>query len=130
MLLSFAMQPAFFGAAGDNVADGGDGVEVEHARGAVAHDGANGFAHFRFVAVDAAVGAEGFCFHKRAVVAALGGVARQPRAVCAERALRCAVVAVAVEGDHLAHHRFFTRTFFDEIRHGGSSFGRRFLLSV
>lgn len=58
------------------MADGGDGVDVEHARRAVAHDGADGFAHLWLVAVDAAVGAEGFCFHKRAVVAALCGVAR------------------------------------------------------
>ena len=64
----FLFQPTFFGAAGDDVADGGDGVDVEHARRAVAHDGADGFAHLWLVAVDAAVGAEGFCFHKRAAV--------------------------------------------------------------
>ena len=72
----FLFQSTFFGAAGDDVTDGGDGVDVEHARRAVAHDGADGFAHLWLVAVDAAVGAEGFCFHKRAVVAALCGVAR------------------------------------------------------
>ena len=58
----FLFQPAFFGAAGDDVADRGDGVDVEHARRAVAHDGADRFAHLRLVAVDAAVGAEGFLF--------------------------------------------------------------------
>ena len=60
----------------------------------------------RFVAVHAAVDAEGLRLHERAVLGAGAGVVVQRRALGTERA-SCVVVAAAVEGDHLRDHLLF-----------------------
>ena len=120
--LFFARQTAFFPLARDNVTDRCDRMDKEHARRAVAHDYADGFAHLRLVTMHAAVAAEGLCLHERTVVAAVARILRQTRTRFAERAFRRAVMMVAVECDHLPHHRFFTLAFFDKVSHRDTSF--------
>ena len=53
------------------MADGQTGMGFDHPRSAVAHHGADMLAHVRFVAMDAAIGTEGFFLHEGALVAAL-----------------------------------------------------------
>jgi len=88
------------------VADCGDGVIENHPRAGKAHHGADLFTHARFVAVHAAVDAEGLRLHERAVLGAGAGVVVQRRALGTEHAL-CVVIAAAVEGDHLRDHLLF-----------------------
>lgn len=75
----------FFG--GVEVIEGGAGAVEDHAGAAIAHDGADLFLHIGLVAMDAAVGAEGFIFHKGAMVASVEGVTFKGGAFGAEATL-------------------------------------------
>ena len=72
---AFTFEAALFLAGGDDVANGHFWFDKKHAWTTEAHDGANLFAHIRAVAVDTAIGAEGFVFHEWAMVATCVGVA-------------------------------------------------------
>ena len=98
------------------MANRGDGMHKQHPWAGKTHDRANLFAHFGLVAVNAAVGAEGFGFHKRAVLRSAAGVRFQSGAVGAERAARVMLFA-AVERDHLGDHALFPLALQGDILH-------------
>ena len=79
----------FFALCLHHVANCGDGVIENHPRAGKAHHGADLFTHVRFVAVHAAVDAEGLRLHERAVLGAGAGVVVQRRALGTEHALLC-----------------------------------------
>ena len=91
-----------------HVADGGDGVMVEHARARIAHDIANALLHLRAIAMVLAFVARRFVStcgivgarHRKAIK--LGAVwAYGAAAVGGLGAGRCRMVPGAVDGDHL-----------------------------
>ena len=104
------------------MANGADGMHIEHARPSITHHCANLFAHFCFVAMHAAVGAEGFRFHEGAVIDAIAGVARQCCAFVAKLAFGRVVIVTTVNRDHFTDDVFFVCTLTGEIRHGSASF--------
>lgn len=87
--------------------DGEDRVVEEHSGAGVFHDGFDLLTFIAGVAVNLAGAAEGFCFHKGALVGAVQGVGLKLLALGAELSPFCMVIAAAVDGDHLGKTFFF-----------------------
>ncbi len=82
--------------------DGDEGVVEDHAGAGEAHDGADAVTHFRFVAVDGAFLACGFCRAEFAAAEAFVGVGKQFAAFRAKGVWSRGLMPVltAVESDH------------------------------
>ena len=87
--------------------DGEDRVVEEHSGAGVFHDGLDLLAFIAGVAVNLAGAAEGFCFHKGALVGAVQGIGLKILTLGAKLSFFCMVIAAAVDGDHLGKTFFF-----------------------
>lgn len=95
--------------------DGCHRVDEKHPRAGEAHDDADAFPHVGLVAVDPAVGAEGFGLHEGAFVTTHAGVGFQvgtfrtevclPKPVCFPYGF---MLFPAIEQDHIGDHLLFT----------------------
>jgi len=106
LLLLHSIQPLLLFFCFHYMTDCGDRMMKNHPRSGKAHNQADFFPHFRFIAMHLTVRAKSFCLHKRTFIAALACVLRQCLAVRAERFFRM-MVLFAVECDHLRYHLFF-----------------------
>ena len=71
------MLSVLFSFAFNQMADGQNRMVFEHSGAAVSHDCADLIAHALLIAVNTAVGAEGFVFHEGAFIAALMRISDQ-----------------------------------------------------
>lgn len=104
MLCGLLPGPALGGEGVQAVVDGHERVVQQHARAGVAHDVLDGLALRGRVAVHLALRAEGLGGHEPAALDARGGVAAQRGALAAELAAGGAMVAAAIDADHLRNH--------------------------
>ena len=125
-IVEVILRPALFKLALDQVADGQNGMRFQHPRAAVAHDGADLFAHVGLIAMHLAVGTEGFVLHERAFVAAHVRVVDQRGAVFA--GLCGFVVIAAVERNHFGDDALFAGPFGFGIGHAAPPEKERKLL--
>ena len=92
---------------GEEVADGGEGVDEEHTGADVAHHGADIFAVGRRIAVDLAFAAARLGVAFGAVVEAVVGVVQQLPAVVAKSFPVVDMVLGAINLNHLFNHQLF-----------------------
>ena len=91
------------------MADGHDRMIQEHSGRGEPHHCSDFLSHFGFVAMHLAVGTEGFCFHKRAQIAAESGIGIQCCTFGAERF--GAMLFAAVERYHERYNFFLPFSF-------------------
>ena len=89
----------------------------QHSGSGKAHDRSNLFPHFRLVAMDSAVGAKGFGFHKGTSLTALNGVFLQCRTAWAKFIMFRAVLLFAIQTDHQGYRLLFPFSFGGCVAH-------------
>lgn len=93
----------------EEVAEGDEGMDEEHAGADIAHDGPHLLAAAGGVAVDRTFPAARLAVAVRAMVEPAERILQKSAAVVAEDAVAsCVVVAVAIDGYHPADHLLFT----------------------
>jgi hypothetical protein len=84
----------------EKMADGEEGMSVDHPRSGVTHDLPDSLSHFGLVAMDGAGGANGLVLAETAGICALHRIIKQLTAIGAE--IVRPMVTAAVNSDHLA----------------------------